>query len=92
MKTDNSALKIRDLPYYLTEEDISQFFQGYGLIRGSVKMGKQKNNESAGEACVLFQCNSDAKIALNDPKKQCIGGRPIKFFHITAEDYTNFDL
>mgnify|MGYP000415582171 CR=1 FL=1 len=28
---------------------------------------------------------------MKDPKKQCIGGRPIKLFHITAEDYTNFD-
>ena len=92
MKTVSSALKMRDLPCYLTEEDIIQFFQGYGLIEGSVKMSKWKNNNSSGEACVLFQCNSDAAIALKDPKKQCIGGRPIKLFHITAEDYTNFDL
>ena len=92
MKTVSSALKMRDLPCYLTEEDIIQFFQGYGLIEGSVKMRKWKNNNSSGEACVLFQCNSDATIALKDLKKKCIGGRPIKLFHITAEDYTNFDL
>ena len=33
-------------------------------------------------------------MAYNDQNKQHrhIGGRPIKLFHITAEEYINFDL
>ena len=94
MNTDHNALMMHDLPCSVTVEDISQFFHGYGLIEGSVKIGKLKIKRSLCKACVLLNCNSDAKTACNDLNKQQrhIGGRPIKLFYITAEKYTSFDL
>jgi RNA recognition motif-containing protein len=74
------ALKMRGLPYSVTEDDIIQFFHGFGLIEDSIRIGKMPTGKLTGEACVLFETTEDAKLAYQDRYKQYIGSRFIELF------------
>jgi len=85
------ALKMRGLPYSVTDDDIVQFFHGFGMLEDSIKIGKMNNGKLTGEACVLFETSDDARIAYNDRYKQYIGTRFIELFQVSGEEHTNFD-
>lgn len=39
-KPESAAIKMKGLPYSVTKEDITKFFDGYGLVESSVKIGE----------------------------------------------------
>ena len=59
-------MKMRGLPYSVKTEDIVNFFQGFGLVDGSVKIGVMANGKLTGEACVLFETVEDCQQAHQD--------------------------
>lgn len=50
-----TALKMIGLPYSVTNDDIDQFFHGFGMVEDSIKIGKYSNGKTTGEAVVAFQ-------------------------------------
>lgn len=59
---------MRGIPYSVTTDDIFKFFGGYGIIEGSVRIGKMPDGKLTGEATVLFATNElaqKAQLSLN---------------------------
>ena len=71
------------LPYSVTNDEIDQFFHGFGMIEDSIKIGKYLDGKTTGEAVVAFQTAEDANFALQDRYKQYIGTRFIELIPIT---------
>lgn len=78
------------LPYTVSNDDIDQFFFGFGMVEDSIKIGKYSNGKNTGEAVVAFVSADDANIAYNDKYKKYIGSRFIELFLITDQEYANF--
>lgn len=89
--SDKTALKLRGLPYSVTDEDIVQFFHGVGMIEDSVKIGKMESGKLTGEACVLFETAEDCRIAYNEKNRQYIGSRFIELFRVPATEHESFN-
>jgi RNA recognition motif-containing protein len=59
---------MRGIPYSTNTDDIVKFFDGFGIIEGSVKIGKMPDAKLTGEATVLFATNElaqKAQLSLN---------------------------
>ena len=59
---------MRGIPYSVNTDDIFKFFDGYGIIEGSVRIGKMPDGKLTGEATVLFATNElaqKAQLSLN---------------------------
>lgn len=59
---------MRGIPFSTNTEDIVNFFDGFGLIEGSAKIGKMPDGKLTGEATVLFATNElaqKAQLSLN---------------------------
>ena len=74
---------MRGLPYSVTEDEIVQFFHGFGLKDDSIKIGKYSNGKLTGDAVVLFDSSEDSKMAFSERQKQSIGHRYIELFQIS---------
>jgi RNA recognition motif-containing protein len=80
---EKPAIKLRGLPFSVTEDDIVQFFHGYNLIESSIKIGRYANGKLTGDGSVLFDSSLDAKQAFTEKYKHNIGSRYIELFQIT---------
>ena len=45
---------MRGIPYSVNVEDIIQFYNGYDIVKDSIKIGKMQDGKLTGEATVLF--------------------------------------
>jgi RNA recognition motif-containing protein len=57
---------MRGLPYTVVESDVLEFFRGYQVLGESVKLGRQTDGRSTGQAAILFQSEEACKLAMND--------------------------
>lgn len=78
------------LPYSVVNDDIDQFFFGYGMVEDSIKIGKYSNGKTTGEAVVMFQSSEDCALAYNEKYKKYIGNRFIELFTIPEQEYQYF--
>ena len=80
---DKPAIKLRGLPFSVTEDEIIHFFHGYNSIESSIKIGRYANGKLTGDGSVLFDSSAGAKLAFSEKYKQNIGARYIELFQIT---------
>lgn len=54
---------MRGLPFSVNEQEIIDFFQGYGMKEDSIKLGKLSDGRLTGEAAVLFEEHDQTRAA-----------------------------
>ena len=54
------ALRMRGLPFKVTDEEIIDFFSGYQLIKNSIKYKLDEAGRKSGQVCVLFTTKSES--------------------------------
>ena len=57
---DNVALKLRGFPWQVTDEDVIQFFDGYKLVEGSIKIERGDDDRITGFGAALFETEEEA--------------------------------
>jgi RNA recognition motif. (a.k.a. RRM, RBD, or RNP domain) len=85
------ALKLRGLPYSVTEQDVKSFFQGYNIVEGSIKIGLNGDGSKTGEGAVLFENEADAQRALKERQGYNIGKRYIELYNMYYKDFREFE-
>ena len=85
--TDQVALKLRGLPWSITEEDVCTFFENHRILRDSVMLGKTFQGRPNGWAICLFESEQDALKACKELDKEYIGER---WINITIRPYREY--
>lgn len=78
-----NALKIQGLPYQTTDQQICDFFGGYGVLTESVHIGKYPDGKATGQAVALFNDENTAASARNDLNRKYIGKRYVELIQIS---------
>lgn len=52
--SNKTAIKMKGLPYSVTNDDIHQFFHGFGMVEDSIKIAKYPDGKITGEGVVNF--------------------------------------
>jgi hypothetical protein len=86
-----TAMKLKGLPFSVTEKDILEFFDGYGLVEDSVKIGKMADGKLTGEAAVCFASPEDCQRAHQDKNQKYIGQRWVKLITVHTDEHEDFD-
>jgi len=84
-------MKLKGLPFSVTEKGIIEFFEGYGLIEDSVKIGKMSDGKLTGEAAVLFDSPDECQRAHTDRNQKYIGQRWVKLISVHEDEHTGFE-
>ncbi len=87
-----SAIRMRGLPFDVTEKEIFDFFAAYNVSPGAIKIGVNAAGQRTGEAVVLFPTAEDAKRAALEKHGDNIGHRWIELYLIKASQYYSFEL
>lgn len=72
---DGSTIRIRGLPFKVTEQEIMEFFQGFRFIPNSVQIDKDSSGRSSGEGWVTFINSEEAKRAVRERNRQYLQSR-----------------
>lgn len=88
---ESVAVRLRGLPFDVTEREIAQFFSAYRLVEGSVKIGENANGQRTGEAVVQFESADEAKKAFIEKQGDNIGHRWIELYLIKLSQYLSFE-
>lgn len=86
-----TALKMKGLPFSVTEQDIVKFFDGYGLVGGSVRIGMMASGKLTGEGCALFTDAQECQRTQQDRNQAYINERWIKLIQVPMNEHTNFE-
>eukprot|EP00033_Pygsuia_biforma_P001033 GCRY01001178.1.p1 GENE.GCRY01001178.1~~GCRY01001178.1.p1 ORF type:complete len:214 (-),score=27.26 GCRY01001178.1:142-783(-) len=78
--TESSRVRLRGIPYHVTDHDIYAFFNGYNYISGSCEMGKDASGRASGFAWIDFQTPQEAARACRDLNRRYIGSRYVELF------------
>ena len=85
------ALKMRGLPYQVTNDDIKAFFAGYKISDNKIKIGTNPDGSKTGEGSVLFNSEEDARKAYKECQGRNIGHRYIELFIMCYGDFMEFE-
>ena len=85
-------MRLRGLPFDVTEKDIAQFFVSYQIKDASIKIGVNASGQRTGEAVLLFNSEEEAKKAYIEKQGDNIGHRWIELYLIRSSQYTVFEL
>ncbi len=86
------TLRLRGLPFDVTEKDIAQFLAPYKILEGSIKIGLNATGQRTGEAVVQFKSPEEAKKAYLEKQGDNIGHRWIELYLIKTSQYIIFEL
>jgi RNA recognition motif-containing protein len=75
--SEQAVLKLRGLPYSVTEKDIVTFFEGYDLVPGSVKFGSSVDGFMGWAS---FSSLAEARRVIRDKHGKYIGKRFVDIF------------
>ena len=68
------AIKLRGMPWRVTEEEIEEFFTDYKWVRESIRIGELEGGRRTGQGCILFESEEEAERAM-DKDGEYIGSR-----------------
>ena len=85
------AMKMKGLPFTVTQMEILTFFAGCNFDESSIKIGVMGDGRLTGEAVLLFHSADDCQNAQAKLDKQVIGSRWVKLIRIVTEEYNNFE-
>lgn len=58
---DMGIMKMRGLPFEVTDQEILEFFAKHAPIAQSLRMGYNSEGRKSGEAAILFSTRKEAK-------------------------------
>ncbi|CAI9561781.1 unnamed protein product [Staurois parvus] len=76
-KPAGGLVRLKNLPYKVTREEILDFFYGYDVAHNSVKIKYKENGMASGLATVYFNSYDEALAAVNELNDRPIGARKI---------------
>lgn len=90
--TEQGALRITGCSFKASEDDVAGFFDGYGLVAGSVKFKMDpETGRKKGECAVLFEDSNEAERACKEKQKQEICGRWVMLNDLDLDDYNEYE-
>uniref|UniRef100_UPI003AAC305D RNA-binding protein 12 n=1 Tax=Centroberyx gerrardi TaxID=166262 RepID=UPI003AAC305D len=76
--TGPTIVKLQNMPFTVTVDEIMDFFYGYQVLPGSVCLQFSEKGLPTGEAMVAFQNHEEATAAVMDLNDRPIGARKVK--------------
>ncbi|KAM9758144.1 RNA-binding protein 12 isoform 1-T2 [Menidia menidia] len=73
-----TVVKLQNMPFTVTVDEIMDFFYGYQVLPGSVCLQFSEKGMPTGEAMVAFQNHEEATAAVMDLNDRPIGARKVK--------------
>lgn len=73
-----TVVKLQNMPFTVTVDEIMDFFYGYQVLPGSVCLQFSDKGLPTGEAMVAFQNHEEASAAVMDLNDRPIGARKVK--------------
>ncbi|XP_062419891.1 copine-1 isoform X1 [Pungitius pungitius] len=73
-----TIVKLQNMPFTVTVDEIMDFFYGYQVLPGSVCLQFSEKGLPTGEAMVAFQNHDEASAAVMDLNDRPIGARKVK--------------
>ncbi|XP_040290731.1 LOW QUALITY PROTEIN: RNA-binding protein 12 [Bufo bufo] len=73
-----TVIRIQNMPFTVTVDEILDFFYGYQLIPGSVCLKYSEKGMPTGEAMVAFESRDEAMAAVVDLNDRPMGSRKVK--------------
>ncbi|TNM89204.1 hypothetical protein fugu_005459 [Takifugu bimaculatus] len=73
-----TVVKLQNMPFTVTVDEIMDFFYGYQVVPGSVCLQFSEKGLPTGEAMVAFQNHEEATAAVLDLNDRPIGARKVK--------------
>ncbi|XP_056157905.1 RNA-binding protein 12 [Lampris incognitus] len=73
-----TIVKLQNMPFTVTVDEIMDFFYGYQVLQGSVCLQFSEKGLPTGEAMVAFQSHDEATAAVMDLNDRPIGARKVK--------------
>lgn len=73
-----TIVKLQNMPFTVTVDEIMDFFYGYQVLQGSVCLQFSEKGLPTGEAMVAFQNHEEASAAVMDLNDRPIGARKVK--------------
>ncbi|XP_078803984.1 copine-1 isoform X1 [Oryzias latipes] len=73
-----TVVKLQNMPFTVTVDEILDFFYGYQVLQGSVCLQFSDKGLPTGEAMVAFQSHEEASAAVLDLNDRPIGARKVK--------------
>ncbi|KAM4612518.1 RNA-binding protein 12-like isoform 1-T1 [Polymixia lowei] len=73
-----TIVKLQNMPFTVTVDEIMDFFYGYQVLPGSVCLQFSEKGLPTGEAMVAFQSHEEATAAVMDLNDRPIGARKVK--------------
>lgn len=73
-----TVVKLQNMPFTVTVDEIMDFFYGYQVLPGSVCLQFSDAGLPTGEAMVAFQSHEEASAAVMDLNDRPIGARKVK--------------
>lgn len=73
-----AVVKLQNMPFTVTVDEIMDFFYGYQVVPGSVCLQFSEKGLPTGEAMVAFQNHEEATAAVLDLNDRPIGARKVK--------------
>ncbi|XP_030632087.1 RNA-binding protein 12 [Chanos chanos] len=73
-----TIVKIQNMPFTVTVDEILDFFYGYQVLPGSVCLQFSEKGMPTGEAMVAFESHDEAMSAIMDLNDRPIGSRKVK--------------
>ncbi|XP_067101947.1 RNA-binding protein 12 [Osmerus mordax] len=73
-----TIVKIQNMPFTVTVDEIMDFFYGYQVLPGSVCLQFSEKGLPTGEAMVAFESHDEAMSAVMDLNDRPIGARKVK--------------
>ncbi|XP_073539815.1 RNA-binding protein 12 [Phyllobates terribilis] len=77
-KPGPTVIRIQNMPFTVTVDEILDFFYGYQLIPGSVCLKFSEKGMPTGEAMVAFESRDEAMAAVVDLNDRPMGSRKVK--------------
>ncbi|KAG8446271.1 hypothetical protein GDO86_013921 [Hymenochirus boettgeri] len=77
-KPGPTIIRVQNMPFTVTVDEILDFFYGYQLIPGSVCLKYSDKGMPTGEAMVAFESRDEAMAAVVDLNDRPIGSRKVK--------------
>lgn len=72
---DGSTVRLRGLPFRVTEREIQEFFQSFNFIPTSVQIDKDTHGRSSGEGWITFISPEEARRAVREKNRQYLQNR-----------------
>jgi len=72
---DGSTVRLRGLPFRVSEQEIMDFFQAFNFIPTSVQIDKDTTGRSSGEGWITFVNPDEARRAVRERNRQYLQNR-----------------